>query len=1057
MRVLLIPLLLASFAIAEVEVVRHDLVVEIDPATSKLTSRDTVTLRGPGTLKVTALEGISVEPAEIEIGEGEQTVTVTFSGVVNNPVEKSTAATWVSGDRTAGTIGKQGSYLVRGFYVPSARPVPFKTTVRVPLPHRAVVPGRRTAESEQDGMYEVTCETSYGLDGLVLVTGPWVVQEEKIDGISCRTYLAAEDQKYAGILLSSLREEIPHYQKLLGPVPDGRFDVVGNFFTTGYGFPNFTLLGNNVIRYVSAKAMRSRSTRLPSGYLDHELVHCWLGNYLHVDYAKGNWCEALTTWYSNYGSAVREGRDVAYRKKVSRTFSLRVFGDRDYPLREFRSKRQDFENDIGYGKGSMVFHMLEREIGKQVLLDAVRHVLATKGGQALGWDGFVAALSEGAGRDLKPWFAPWLDRPGAPILRLGTVHVDGNTVTGTILQTQEGAAFPVRVPIVSDAGEEQVVYASSKESVFRVTFAAAPRTIRLDPDHHVFRRVPRADVAPCLEAVLTAERKVGVGDPALLKRMGVESIEPALPKDAGVLLLGVPENLRKEVFAGARRQHSLLQIADDHLQLGGVKYDQPGDGVLLTYNRPEAPPVTFFHGLGEPAFARLAYLPYYASHGWVLFRNGRPIQRGEFAGDRANTRTPSERPGAPMERDLLRITDDKWEGRRAGTAKSYQLANELRGRLFQTGAKVLPWPGVAVRSGAVLEKPTLEVAGKTFGGPLFPFHWSGDAARGVTCERVVAHPSDRAEGALVVMPAAATYEEMAKVADAGAAAILVVGDLQKRGNEAAWLNCVPPTVRTAGRNMDTTIAGLFARSAQKPLTIPVLLGTVEAQAFAAEGPVTLRMSLKRTTSATSNLVGVFGEAKKPGVLLGAHWDGVGMVDGRPSQGASDNAAGVAIVLWVAEQLKRDADEGRLGKPVVIALFGAEEAGLVGSRQFVAALNHPQCPIAKPEVVINVDAIGGGKDRTVYVIGRSQYPALFGILEPLLKKNGLPVGRDIDKFAYRLGSDHWPFHEAGVPAISIFGTNYRTMNTPADTLDRVDVGMLREVARVVYRSVRELAK
>ena len=182
-----------------------------------------------------------------------------------------------------------------------------------------------------------------------------------------------------------------------------------------------------------------------------------------------------------------------------------------------------------------------------------------------------------------------------------------------------------------------------------------------------------------------------------------------------------------------------------------------------------------------------------------------------------------------------------------------------------------------------------------------------------------------------------------------------------------------------------------------------------------------------------------------------------MIGDRPSQGAADNAAGVAVVLWVASQLKADADAGRLSVPVVVALFGAEESGLVGSRQFAAALTHAKCPIAKPLKMINVDAIGGGKDRTIYVIGRSHHAELFDALSPHLEKRGFKIGRDIDKFAFPLGSDHWPLHQAGVPAVTLFGTNYRTMNTLADTRERVDVSYLRDAARAVYRTIREMAK
>ncbi|MHC4452475.1 MAG: M28 family peptidase, partial [Planctomycetota bacterium] len=794
-----------------------------------------------------------------------------------------------------------------------------------------------------------------------------------------------------------------------------------------------------------------------------ELVHCWLGNYLHVDYEKGNWCEALTTWFANYGSAVREKRDVTHRKKVSRTFSLRVFGERDYPLRNFRSKRQDFENDIGYGKGSMVFHMLERDLGRQVLVDAVRHVVKTRGGTALGWDDLVQALSEGCGKDLSAWFKPWLDRPGAPILRIGALSVKGRVVTGTILQTQDGPAFPLRVPLVSEAGEERIIATAAKETVFRVEFDAEPRSLALDPDHHIFRRVRRDEVAPCLEAVLNADKKIGSGDAALLKRLGIPAAEPALPKDAAVFLVGIPDELRNELLAGARRQMPALVFEKDGFTHGDLKFKEPGDGVLISYARPDAPPVTFFHGNGEEAFARARYIPYYAAHGWVVFKAGRPIARGDFTGDPGTRRRAGPGRVGTIETDLLRITEAQWLGRRAGTPTAYKLANELRGRLFQTGATVLPWPGVTIPSGRVAQKPALHFgADKIVLDRAYPFHWSADATKLRKYTHVEIHPAVKSRGALIILPENATYELMAEYAKKGAAAVLVVAadeTMKGRANQAAWIGLVPPAVRSKGRNPETLIASLIARSGKKPLLIPALYvapGTAESLKKRA-GAGAISVSLRRDASSTSNLIGVFGPAKQRGILLSAHWDGVGRIDGTIAEGAADNAAGVAVVLWVATQLKRDADAGRLGKPVVVALFGAEEAGLIGSRQFAAALKHPKCSIAKPLMMINVDAIGGGKDRSVYVIGRSKYPDLLNAIQPNLEKKKLPLGRDIDKFAFRLGSDHWPLHEAGVPAISLFGTDYRAMNTTADTLEKVDVGMLRDLAKAVYRTVRELAQ
>jgi len=1070
---MLAVLLLASISLADgVSILGHEIQLKLDPKASTLESVDSVRVRGPGVLKPEVPDGITVEPASIEVAEGEHTVEFRFRGKVAAPVEKAGGTTWVAGDRSAGTIGERGTYLFQGFYVPSPDLTPFRLTIRVPLPHRAVAPGKRTFEEEKDGQYTVTYATSYAIDNPVVVTGPWVVDEKTIDGIHCRTYLLEKDRKYAALLLGSLEQEVPRFQKLLGPVPDGRFDVVSNFFATGYGFPNFTLLGETVIRYVSGKVLRQGGKTLPAGYLDHELVHCWLGNYVGVDYATGNWCEALTTWYANYGSAVRDGTDVAYRKKVSRTFSLRVYGERDYPLGEFKSKKHDFENDIGYGKGSMVFHMLEREIGKPALEAAVRHAIAKLGGKAAGWQEFVAVLGEGAERNLTAWFKPWLESRGAPVLRWGTVHVDGTKVTGTILQTQEGPAFPIKVPIVAETAggrEERVVSVASKETVFSFTLESKPTRLLIDPDHHVFRKVDRAEVAPCMEAVSTADKKVGFGDAGLLKRLKVEPAEGELPTDAAVVAIGLPDAVRQPILAGARRQDGTLKVGEGSFEFRGKTYDQPGDGILFSFARSDAPgyPVTFFHGNAEAAFARTAYLPYYAAHGWVLFKDGRVIDRGEFEGDRGTRYQViegRERPTKNLLRDLLLLTDPKWKGRRATTPPTHTLANELRGRVFRTGARFVPWPGIEVSVPRMDAAPTVTIGAK--GEPrkaaCYPFYWSADAAKGVTCPGVLSHPVENPEGALVLLPEDATYDLMKRYADEGAGAIAVVASeesLKARYQHTSWRGWMPPAAPTSGRNIDSMLTGLLSRARQERLKIPVVYANpavAEALRKSADS-VTLQFALRTEKAATANILAVFGEARQPGVLLSAHWDGVGVVDGQVTQGASDNAAGVAVVLWVADQLRRDADAGRLKKPVVIALFGGEEAGLLGSRQFADALRSPQCPIAKPLAAINVDGIGGGKDRSVYVIGRSHHAKLFELVQPRLVKEGLTVGRDIDKFAFPRGSDHWPLHEAGIPAITLFGTDYRGMNGPLDTLDKVDVGMLRKVARAVYRSVRELTK
>lgn len=1062
-------LLLAASAAAAPGLRSQEIDISIDPATSAFTSVVLVEAEGPIDIPIPAMDGVECWLGEerietLRVDTGPQRLRITFRGTIRNPVRKSSAATWVAGDSTPGSIGPEGTYLVRGFYLPSPEPLPFRISVRVPLPHRAVSQGKRVEEREEEGVHSVTYECGYPNDGVVLVTGPWQVEERTIDGVSCRAYLYEQDRGHAGLLLSSLEQEIPRFQAIFGAVPDGRFDVVENFFATGYGFPQFTLLGDTVIRYVCAKTAAEGKTALPAGYLDHELVHCWLGNHVHVSYEKGNWCEALTSYFANYGAALREGKGAEYRAKVSRSFSLKVTPDRDYPLREFRDKRHDFENDIGYGKGSMVFDMLAREMGEEEFRAGVRGMVARLGGTLAGWDDVAA----GFGDRWKAWLEPWLSRKGGPVLECGDVRFDGALVEGTLLQGQEGPPFPLRVPVVvtTAAGDERfVVGCSAKETAFRLRCSAEARLLRVDPDHEIFRIVPRAEVAPCLEAVLTHPARAGRGDAEALKLLDLEPAAAAAPAVAQ-LALGSPDEADLAAFRAAGGA-----VREGAFDWRGETWDRPGDAILFSWRAPDGTPRSFFHGNGAPAYARLRYLGYYASDGWVLFRDGRPQGRGAFEGDRrARAEATAARAGRAegVVRDLLDLTEEAHRGRRAGTGEAFALANELRGRLARIGLTVLSWPPVAVPEIHLGETRRITLAGeegsRRIEGGFFPFHRSASPEVPTVFDRVVRDGAGDPKRALVLLPEESDDAALLRCAEAGAAALAVVASepsMKARGRDAAWPEAMPPAAaeecrRRGGSSMDAAVAWM-ARAHGKPLPLPfVYLSPDAAAALEAHGKGgVLEFSTSRSGFTTSNLVGVLGPPASPGILLSAHWDGVGTIDGKVAAGAADNAAGVAAVLFAAEELARDGRQGRLRRPVVVALFGAEELGLWGSRQFAEWVRSPQSPVAPPLCMVNVDAVGNHAAGEVFCVGRSHAPKLFARFEKAFE--GTPVGKDVDAFAFAEGSDHWPLHEAGIPAITVWSADYRSMNTLRDTLDRVDAGMVRRVGQSVYRMVRAMAE
>src|SRR6185295_897887 len=94
-----------------------------------------------------------------------------------------------------------------------------------------------------------------------------------------------------------------------------------------------------------------------------------------------------------------------------------------------------------------------------------------------------------------------------------------------------------------------------------------------------------------------------------------------------------------------------------------------------------------------------------------------------------------------------------------------------------------------------------------------------------------------------------------------------------------------------------------------------------------------------------NVVGKIGTADRY-ILLGAHYDGQG--SGMPS--ASDNAAGVAVVLEMVRELKAK----ELPVSIVAVAFDDEEQGLNGSRYYT---DHPPYPLEKAQAAIIFDTMG----------------------------------------------------------------------------------------------------
>lgn len=165
---------------------------------------------------------------------------------------------------------------------------------------------------------------------------------------------------------------------------------------------------------------------------------------------------------------------------------------------------------------------------------------------------------------------------------------------------------------------------------------------------------------------------------------------------------------------------------------------------------------------------------------------------------------------------------------------------------------------------------------------------------------------------------------------------------------------------------------------------------------------------------TQNLAALIRGTTRPDsfLIISAHYDHLGRM-GRKTYfpGANDNASGVALLLELAAHYARP--ENRPACSVVFLLFGAEEAGLVGSRYFVA---HPLIPLARIKFLVNLDLLGTGEQGATVVNGRVWAASYRRLVALNAAHRYLPALAPRGPAA---NSDHFPFAEAGVPAFFLY--------------------------------------
>jgi aminopeptidase YwaD len=248
----------------------------------------------------------------------------------------------------------------------------------------------------------------------------------------------------------------------------------------------------------------------------------------------------------------------------------------------------------------------------------------------------------------------------------------------------------------------------------------------------------------------------------------------------------------------------------------------------------------------------------------------------------------------------------------------------------------------------------------------------------------------------------------------------------------------------AGKSTDVSLLESDMAKMKKPFS------------FALEDSLYAVSDIRLLKSKTVNIAGLMEGSdpvlKNEYVVIGAHYDHLGTGGQNSSSrrpdtlavhnGADDNASGVTVLLSLAEQMNRE--RIRFSRSIIFVAFGAEEKGLLGSKQFVAA---PPVDLQKIVAMINLDMVGRfDTSRGLQVSGTGTSLEADSLVRLANKTTNLKLRMSAEGFG---PSDHASFYGKDIPVFFLTTGAHEDYHTPFDDVEGINFQGLSQITGFVF--------
>ena len=202
------------------------------------------------------------------------------------------------------------------------------------------------------------------------------------------------------------------------------------------------------------------------------------------------------------------------------------------------------------------------------------------------------------------------------------------------------------------------------------------------------------------------------------------------------------------------------------------------------------------------------------------------------------------------------------------------------------------------------------------------------------------------------------------------------------------------------------------------------------------------------------------------IIITAHYDHIGIIDGKVHNGADDNASGTAGLLEIAATFQLAKKLGLEFKRSILCMpVSAEEKGLLGSYYYA---EKPEYPLSQTITNLNMDMVGRpdenhpGNENYIYIIGSDKLSTDLHNTSEFA--NSKYVNMELDytynepgdpnRFYYR--SDHYNFAKNSIPSIFYFSGLNEDYHKHTDTMEKLSYKKIESLTKLIFYTAWELS-